>query len=85
MMYSLNRNVIPVDTHVRWLVGRLGWVTPGLNERDIHREAAKEFPEGLRVAFHINAIWHGRQVCQARTGRCADCSLSDLFATGAES
>lgn len=73
MMYSLGRQVLPVDTHLRRLTERLGWVEPGLSERRIHATLEDVVPAELRYGLHVNAIWHGRQVCRALRPRCGEC------------
>jgi endonuclease III len=75
MMYSLDRQVLPVDTHVRRVAERLGWVRPRLTEARIHGELEALVPAHLRSAFHVNAIWHGRQTCKAVARECGACVL----------
>lgn len=75
MMYSLGRQVLPVDTHVRRVAERLGWVGKRLIERRIHAELEHVVPAHLRYAFHVNAIWHGRGDCTAVARDCRACVL----------
>lgn len=83
MMYSMGRQVLPVDTHLRRVTERLGWVRRGLSERRIHAELDRLVGPALRVSLHVNAIWHGRQVCRALRPRCSECVLqrSCLYGT----
>ena len=73
MMYSMGRQVLPVDTHLRRLVERLGWVRRGLPEKRIHQELDRLVAPELRHSLHVNAIWHGREVCRALRPRCSEC------------
>ena len=73
MMYSMGRQVLPVDTHLRRLVERLGWVARGLSEKRIHAALDRLVEPALRVGLHVNAIWHGRAVCRALRPRCSEC------------
>ena len=82
MMYSLGRNVLPVDTHLRRLAGRLGWVPEGLTEKAIHRALEDLVPAELRHDLHVNAVWHGRSVCRALKPRCNECALLTSCAYG---
>lgn len=75
MMYSMGRQVLPVDTHLRRLAERLGWVVQGLSEKRIHAELDRLVPPELRVSLHVNAIWHGRSECRALRPRCSDCAV----------
>lgn len=77
MMYSMDRLVLPVDTHLRRLAERLGWVPEGLTGRRIHSELEALVEPGLRHSLHINAIWHGRQVCRALRPCCEGCVLRE--------
>ena len=77
MMYSMDRQVLPVDNHLRRLPERLGWVTEGLTERRIHSELEAIIEPDLRFSLHVNAIWHGREVCRALRPRCEGCVLRE--------
>ena len=68
-MYSLDRDVLPVDVHVHRLASRLGFTVkkrPDTSQDLI--EAAT--PPDLRYGFHVNAVAHGRAVCLPRNPRC---------------
>ena len=78
MMYSLDRQVLPVDTHLRRLGERLGWVRSGLSERRIHQEMESIVPADQRYSLHVNAIWHGRAVCRALRPRCDACVIAEF-------
>lgn len=78
LMYSLGREVLPVDTHVRRISERLHLVEPGLNERRIHDELDLAVAPELRYAFHVNGVAHGRAVCTAKRPRCERCVVSGL-------
>ena len=75
MMYSLGRKVLPVDTHLRRLAERIGWVPRGLSEERIHSALEELVADDLRYSLHVNAIWHGRSVCRARRPDCESCVL----------
>ena len=58
LMYSLGRQVFPVDTHCWRIARRLGWVRPTQKDkhcapRDIDRLQSKIPPE-LRYSLHVN-------------------------------
>ncbi len=76
MMYSLGRRVLPVDTHLRRLTERLGWVPAKLNERAIHQQLEALVPPEHRYSLHVNAIWHGRGICRALGPRCDGCVIN---------
>lgn len=80
LMYSLDRQVFPVDTHCWRIARRLGWVRPTQKDRhcaprDMDRLQSKIPPE-LRYSLHVNMISLGREICTATAPRCAGCPLS---------
>lgn len=81
MMYSMGRQVLPVDTHLRRLATRLGWVPEGLSEKRIHAALEAIVAPEDRYDLHVNAVWHGRKVCTARHPRCRECPLQSCCAT----
>lgn len=81
MMYSLGRQVLPVDTHTARLAHRLGLI----NSKDLvsaDRELVDVVPPTARYGFHVNAVAHGREVCRAIRPRCGACVLRRLCRTG---
>ena len=81
MMYSLGRQVLPVDTHTARVATRLGLVSTG-SAAAVDRDLSVVVPPSLRFDFHVNAVAHGRAVCRAVTPRCDDCVLSSLCPVG---
>jgi endonuclease-3 len=77
--YSFGRDVCPVDTHTYRVAIRLGLLPLGTPEmgRRAHVALEQGLPVGQRLAFHINAIAHGRQRCQLERPRCDGCPLTD--------
>lgn len=81
LMFCCNRPVMPVDTHVHRLSGRLGLVRPKATADQTHHVLMAITPKELVYAFHVWLIAHGRTQCRARSPRCAGCVLSDLCPT----
>lgn len=82
MLYSLKREVLPVDTHVRRVATRVGIVPEGLSERRIHTALEDVVPAQHRHRLHVNCIWHGRRVCKALRPRCSECVVRELCDLG---
>jgi len=75
MLFSLGREVFPVDTHVHRVCGRLG-LAPGCRTPDETFAAmARRVPAGTCHALHTNMIRFGRSVCRARLPVCHQCPL----------
>lgn len=80
LMYSLGRQVFPVDTHCWRIARRLGWVRPTQKDkhcapRDMDRLQAKIPPE-LRFSLHVNMVSLGREVCLAAKPKCEICPIA---------
>jgi endonuclease-3 len=81
LAFSLERPVIPVDTHVHRVAGRLGWIPPGTDANRAHEILAQVVPPKLRVSMHVGLIRLGREICKPARPRCEECPLNDLCPT----
>ena len=68
---------LTVDTHFGRLMQRLG-LTRETTPVKIERDIAKLVPEEEWTMFSHRVIFHGRQVCHARTPECDACVLWDM-------
>jgi endonuclease III len=77
MMYSLNKEVFPVDTHVHSICERMGFIDNNLDHDQAQKVLSELFPKRLRYSLHVNMVAHGRKICR-RQGRplCERCNLS---------
>jgi endonuclease-3 len=80
LMYSLGRQVFPVDTHCWRIARRLGWVRATQKDkhcapRDMDRLQSRIPPE-LRYSLHVNMISLGREICVPAAPRCDECPIS---------
>ncbi len=77
LLFSLRREVFPVDTHVHRICNRLGF-TPEAKTPDQTFEAMKNLvPEGKAYSLHTNLIRFGRKTCKAVNPLCGNCPLYD--------
>ena len=72
---------IVVDTHVLRLSRRLELTTHDEPVK-VEKDLSKIIPQKRWIAFSHELIHHGRQICVARTPRCADCTLETLCNSG---
>ena len=84
LLFSFNRPVFPVDTHVHRLSRRLGLIGPKVSREKAHDLLEALLPPETYYAFHLNLITHGRRVCHARRPRCEGCPLLSLCDYGQE-
>ncbi|MEM8902860.1 MAG: endonuclease III [Actinomycetota bacterium] len=68
---------LPVDTHVKRLVGLLD-ITDETDPVKIELDLNPMVPAAERGEFSLRLILHGRRVCIARRPRCEDCVLNDF-------
>ena len=78
LAFSLERPVIPVDTHVHRVAIRLGMVPPKVGAAPAHDLLAERIPPRLRPPMHVALIRHGRAICKAGLPRCDICPISGL-------
>jgi len=74
LLFSLDRNVCPVDTHVHRTLNRIGLVktkTPDKTFKLIN----KSIPAGIAHQFHTNLIKLGREFCKPVKPLCSVCPL----------
>jgi endonuclease-3 len=76
LVFSLNREVFPVDTHIHRICNRLGFVSTRSAEETFHGMQSM-VPAGKSYSFHVNLIQFGREVCRSSKPLCKDCPLFD--------
>jgi endonuclease III len=80
MMYSFNRNVFPVDTHVKTVLTRIGFNIPKESERSkkFADRIQNNIPPNIQYRFHVNLIQLGRSFCKKRSPRCEECIINQI-------
>ena len=74
LLFSLNRNICPVDTHVHRTLNRIGLVKTSIPEKTFN-ELLNKIPEGIAHSFHTNLIRLGREICKPTNPNCVQCPL----------
>jgi len=72
-----NSTGVVVDTHVRRIARRLE-LTRNQDPDKIERDLMQVIPREKWIDFAHQIIWHGRQLCVARSPKCAECPLENL-------
>lgn len=78
LMYSLNRDVLPVDTHVFRVSKRLGLIAAELPYGYAQDAIQLAVPAGLRYGLHVAMVRHGRSQCSETSPECSKCPLLEL-------
>ncbi|MBN1330576.1 MAG: endonuclease III [Candidatus Heimdallarchaeota archaeon] len=77
LIFSFNKSIMPVDTHIHRISNRIGLVSTKSRE-ETQEQIKGIIPEKDIYSFHINLIEHGRKVCKATKPLCNQCFLPDL-------
>ena len=72
-----NPTGVVVDTHVTRVSHRLE-LTRQQNAEKIEQDLMRIIPRERWIDFSHQVIWHGRQLCMARSPKCAECPLESL-------
>ncbi len=78
LLFSFDRPVFPVDTHVHRVTRRLGLVDQRASADKAHQILENIGDPATYYAMHLNLISHGRQVCLAQRPRCETCGLQTM-------
>jgi endonuclease III len=81
LLFACRRPVLPVDSHIHRVSGRLGLIGPKVTADQAHEalQALLPAPDDSRtvLAFHRDMLLHGQRICIWRDPRCARCVLRD--------
>ena len=74
LLFALDRNICPVDTHVHRTTNRIGIVSEKTPDKTFFA-LNKNFPEKIAHSFHTNLIRLGREICKPTNPSCGICPL----------
>ncbi len=77
LLFALDRNVCPVDTHVHRTVNRIGIVSEKTADKTFYA-LNEHFPDGIAHSFHTNLIRLGREICKPTNPSCGICPIVKL-------
>jgi len=77
LLFSLDKNVCPVDTHLHRTLNRIGIVKTSAPDKT-YFEINKDFPPKIAHSFHTNLIRLGREICTPKNYKCNICPLVDI-------
>ncbi|MBI1882645.1 MAG: endonuclease III [Chlamydiae bacterium] len=75
LLYSLNRPVMPIDTHVERVSKRLGWVWNHAPLEAVQEVIHCVAPRYLVLSLHSQLMKHGRVTCKVKNPRCPRCVI----------
>jgi len=74
LLFSLDRNICPVDTHVHRTLNRIGLVKTKTPDKTFE-QIKDHLPDGIAHQFHTNLIMLGREICKPAKPSCSVCPL----------
>lgn len=77
LLFCFHKPVLPVDTHVHRVSGRIGLIGAKTTAEQAHSLLAEQLPRDADVLwnFHLNMLRHGQRICVWERPRCAKCLL----------
>ena len=76
LLFGFGRPVMPVDTHVYRIAGRLGWIRTKTRIEKAPAILERLIPARRILTMHLHLIAHGRRVCRPHRPRCGACALA---------
>jgi len=78
LMYSLHREVFPVDGNTFRILQRMGVIPQSsiYRRRALHDGLQYAIPDGRRRPFHVNLVVHGRYSCLPLSPNCETCTAT---------
>jgi len=77
LLFALDRDICPVDTHVHRTLNRIGLVRTSSPAKTFY-ELNQNFPSGIAHSFHTNLIRLGREICKPTNPSCSICPLEKI-------
>ncbi|MXZ02048.1 endonuclease III, partial [Candidatus Poribacteria bacterium] len=77
LSFACGREVFPVDTHILRISKRLGLIPSNCSAEKAHQALPPIIPPGKAYPFHMNLIYFGRRICDARKPLCERCPLTE--------
>ena len=75
LLFSFNKPIMPVDTHIFRVMKRLGFIDGKTTPEKAQGYLTGMTPGHAIKEFHVHLIMHGRQICTAREPKCPICNL----------
>jgi len=75
ILYSLGREICPVDSHILRILQRMGIVPNNTAPEAAFELLQPLVPNGMSYPFHVNLIRLGKETCKAGKPRCTSCPV----------
>ena len=80
LLFCFGKPVLPVDTHLHRVSGRIGLIGAKVTAERAHAELLALLPPDAHLLynFHIAMLRHGQKICVWKAPRCAKCPLTSF-------
>lgn len=78
LCFGYNKAAFPVDTHVHRVGKRIGFLEQKVSANAAHEQMEAIVPPSEYYAFHLQLIYHGRDLCDARKPLCSECPIKQF-------
>jgi len=80
LLYSLRRDVLPIDSNTFRILKRVGVLKPRAvyRRRATHDAIQEAVPAPRRRRLHVNLVLHGQRICLPDKPRCPECPVQAL-------
>lgn len=80
LLYSLDRNVFPVDVNTFRVLKRAGVIPADsvYRRRSLHDALQEVVPPSHRKRLHVNLVIHGQKTCLPRNPKCSSCAALSI-------
>lgn len=84
LLFCFHQPVLPVDTHLHRVSGRIGLIGPRASADQAHDLLLAMLPHDATLLwnFHHNMLKHGQRICVWNTPRCSSCVLREVCEYG---
>lgn len=76
LCFAFGRPAFPVDTHIHRVGQRIGFIPEKMGADPAHALMEAIADPNDYYPFHLQMIYHGRTLCQARRPKCEQCPLT---------
>jgi len=84
LLFRAGKPTIPVDTHIKRVSKRLGFVSQNADYEEIRESLQALYDPKDYFEVHILLIMLGRKYCKARNPKCAECPVNRFCMTGSK-
>ena len=84
LLFSLHRQVLPIDSNIMRVAKRIGLIASGFNENENPDLLQEITPREIRHDFHVCLVSLGRELCTISSPRCIICPLVSMCNYGRE-